>query len=411
MNQALFFAAILLVFLLGRVLFDNSVAWVCAGIFAATELYWRLSASGLSTMLLVVIFLAIVLSLVHVERQEKGGLPLALGTGVLLALGGLTVYSFAWLVVPVVFFLYFGVPQRRKLCFAVVLPFLILTVPWLARNYALTGNLYGTSGYAIYQNTSAFPADTLERSLNLQNGLTRLYPRDITDKFTSNIHTLLQNEVPKLGGNWVSAFFLVGLLIPFRKEALSKIRFFLLGSLVLFLCVQSIGQTHLTTDSPEINSENLLVVLAPLAFLFGTGLFFTLIDQLADLTPQSVRICTGLFFMAVCAPLYFVFSFAPGLSGIQSLGQCQHQMGFTVVQRQGINDERRALSNGLVWTTPLRLANSQCRGTILKIARFGTHPLPLSDPEDHRSPSVPISSEKELLGRFCAGFLGKQASP
>ena len=86
--------------------------------------------------------------------------------------------------------------------------------------------------------------------------------------------------MPRLGGSWISAFFLVGLLIPFRNEGLAHLRWFLLASLVLFLVVQALGQTHVSRDAPEINSENLLVLSAPLVFIYGAAMFHTLLDQL-----------------------------------------------------------------------------------------------------------------------------------
>ena len=57
---------------------------------------------------------------------------------------------------------------------------------------------------------------------------------------------------------------------------MGELRLFLVGSMVLFFIVQALGQTHLSQDSPEINSENLLVLLAPLAFIYGAALFYTL---------------------------------------------------------------------------------------------------------------------------------------
>jgi hypothetical protein len=50
-------------------------------------------------------------------------------------------------------------------------------------------------------------------------------------------------------------------------------RIFLLCSMALLFVVQAAGQTHLTSDSPEINSENLLALLAPLGFRLWRGPF------------------------------------------------------------------------------------------------------------------------------------------
>src|SRR4030095_10070588 len=72
-NQGLFFVAVWMVFRLGRRLFDDSVAWVSAAVFAGSELFWRFSVSGQSTMLLVVVFLLLVEVLARIEPETKEG--------------------------------------------------------------------------------------------------------------------------------------------------------------------------------------------------------------------------------------------------------------------------------------------------------------------------------------------------
>src|ERR1051326_2775685 len=68
LNQALFLLAILLVFRLARRLYDPTVAWIATLVFAGSDLFWRFSVSGLSTLLLVVIFLLLVWCLVWMEQ-------------------------------------------------------------------------------------------------------------------------------------------------------------------------------------------------------------------------------------------------------------------------------------------------------------------------------------------------------
>jgi len=50
---------------------------------------------------------------------------------------------------------------------------------------------------------------------------------------------------------------------------------------VSLIVVQALGRTALSDDSPDINSENLLVLLAPLVIVYGTSLFFLLLEQVA----------------------------------------------------------------------------------------------------------------------------------
>src|SRR2546430_17524169 len=84
-NQALFFAAILAAFQLCRRRFAEAAAWISTLALAGSELFWRVSVSGLSTMLLVVIFLGLGWCLVFMEQGWRGSRR----SGALLAALGL----------------------------------------------------------------------------------------------------------------------------------------------------------------------------------------------------------------------------------------------------------------------------------------------------------------------------------
>ena len=72
-NQVLFFAIVLLVFFFAQRLFDPMVAWVSTIIIAGTDLFWRFSISGLSTMLLILIFFCLALCLARLEQGVREG--------------------------------------------------------------------------------------------------------------------------------------------------------------------------------------------------------------------------------------------------------------------------------------------------------------------------------------------------
>jgi hypothetical protein len=309
-NQVLFFLAVLLLFRIARRLFDARVAWLSAALFAGSNLYWKFTVSGLSTIWLVVVFLAVVWCLVGIEHSARQGVPakgsmaLAALAGVLTGLGGLSRYAFGWLIIPVVLFVAAALRNgAARFCWAAVLGFLIVISPWMARNYHLSHAWFGTADYALAQQTPAFPGDTLERSFDPAGGLRRVEPLDVINKFLSNARQIWRDELPRLGGNWVSAFFLVGLMIPFRNPALGRTRWFLVSALAVFFVVQAACRTHLAADSPEINSENLLALLAPLVFVFGSALFYTLLDQLNLATVDARGAVVGGFILLTCAPL------------------------------------------------------------------------------------------------------------
>jgi hypothetical protein len=312
-NEALFLVVIFLVFQLARRLFDTSVAWISAVVIAGSDLFWKFSVSGLSTLLLMVIFLSVVWCLVFMDQasreSERGGAwfgAMALVVGGLVGLGALTRYSFGWLIFPVLAFVALYLNRRRVvLCLIVFVAFVAVLAPWLARNYAWSGTLFGTAGYAVIEDTAAFPADQLERSL--KPDFSSLAFTDYFRKLAVNASGILQNELPKLGGNWISAFFLVGLLVPFVSKALGRMRVFLVLSLVVMTVAQAMGKTHLSDASSAINSENLLVLLAPLVFIYGVGMYSLLLDQVNLPFPQLRHVVTGVVVVLASSPLIFTF--------------------------------------------------------------------------------------------------------
>ena len=312
-NQFLFFCAVILTFLLASILFDRAVGWMAAIIFAGTELFWRFSVSGLPTMLLLLVFLGVLCCLVFLERSaaaEQVSTPRLLsgacGLGALMALGTLTRYSFGWLIIPVLIFLIlYGSVWRVMVAALVLLVFAGCLAPWLVRNYRLCGALFGTAGYAVSQGTHFFPNNELERSLDPSRELTQISFADYGRKFLVNSREIVREALPKFGGNWMSAFFLAGLLIRFNHPTLSRIRVFLVSSLILLIVVQAFGRTHLTSENPEINSENLLVLMAPILFVYGVGCFFILFGQMSLLHPQWRQPIMAMVCLLASAPLIF----------------------------------------------------------------------------------------------------------
>jgi hypothetical protein len=324
LNELLFFLSAIVLFQLARRLFDSSVAWVSAIAFGGSEIYWKFSLSGLSTMWLLLIFLSVVWCLVTLDERDHreappspaGSVWWAVVAGVLVGIGSLSIYAFVGLIIPVLVYMWvFLTKQRGKLCFLTSISFLIIITPWIARNYALSHTPFGTAGFAFVQNTRTAEEDHLERSFDpTSEGLGALRVRSLLNKFLSNMGKILRDDLPRLGSNWAWAFFLCGLLLPFRLQPLQHLRFFVVGTMVLLCVVQAFGQTHLSTDSPDINSENLLVLIAPLVLVFGTGFFFTLLHQMEIPNPTVATLAGGLFAAVLCAPLFLSLVTAPDLA-------------------------------------------------------------------------------------------------
>ena len=155
------------------------------------------------------------------------------------------------------------------------------------RNWRVSGTPFGLATFVVAQGTRAFPEDRLDRSL--EPDVWQAKPGEYLRKLVSNARDIFLNELPKVGGSWISALFLAGLLLPLTAPAPARLRWFLILSLPCLLAVQALGRTYLSDESPTINSENLLVLLAPLILVFGVDFFFAMLERL-DLGTAGLRL-------------------------------------------------------------------------------------------------------------------------
>jgi hypothetical protein len=310
LNQLLLVVVVALTFLIAKKLFDAQAAWLAALLTLGADLLWKFSVSGQSTLLLLVIFLGLIWCLVKIEELGRAAKPqvrnlflLAVTAGVLTGAGMLTRYAFGWTIVPVVAFLaLFGGVRRPGLAITAFLAFVLAVTPWIIRNLAVSGTLFGTAGYAIVEGTFAFPGSRLMQSVNPD--LTSAYwLRPYMRKFIENSRFILQGDLLRIGGNWVAMLFFSGLLLGLRNVAARRMRYFTLMCLGVFVVAQALGRTQLSTISHDINSENLLVLLTPLAVIFGVIFFLTLLNQMKTPSPQIRLAVIALMVVISCQPL------------------------------------------------------------------------------------------------------------
>jgi hypothetical protein len=310
-NQLLLLGVVVITYFLARRLFDSGVALMAAALLFASEQLWRFSASGLSTLLLVLLFMGIVwlLTIIESEGREprvppKRVLLLAAGAGLLIGIGALTRYGFGWMIVPaLVFVLAFAGAQRVVLSLILFAAFAVVVVPWIVRNYDVSGTPFGTATYSVLYGASSFTEYRLERSLDPQLQLT---VRPILVKLLVNMRQILQSGFFFLGGGWVTALFLVGLLVGFRSPAIRRMRYFLVACLLTLLVVQALARTHLSETSPGLNSENYLVLTVPLIIMYAVAFFFTLLDQIQFPVRQWRFFAMGVFVALALLPMIFV---------------------------------------------------------------------------------------------------------
>ena len=270
-------------------------------------------------MLLLVIFMGIIWALTLWEseiREPKRGVKsavlLSLAVGVLVGVGGLTRYSFICLIVPVALFLgIYGGPRRVIYIAAALAAFVGVMAPWMARNHALSGTFFGTASYNLVE--SFFPGFKLQRSLapDLPQFPLSLFLR----KLGSNLAPVLQGDLFRMAGGWISAFFLVGLMVGFRNEGLRRLRYFTVGCIATLVAAQALARTQLSDETPEINSENLLVLLSPMVVVYGVGLFFTWLENVKVPMRELRFVAIAAFALLVHLPIWFAL-LLPGKSAI-----------------------------------------------------------------------------------------------
>jgi hypothetical protein len=309
-NQILLLVVVVLTFFLARKLFDAFAAWLAALLVFGSELLWQFSVSGLSTLLVLVIFLGLAWCLVQIEELGRAKTPAirklfkwAIGAGLLVGAGLLTRYAFGWLIVPVVIFLWrFGGDRRTGLAGATLITFVLVVSPWMMRNLAVSGTCFGTAGYAVMEGTSAFPGTRLMQSVN-PDLTSAHFIQPYLRKFTENARLILQGDLLRVGGGWVAIPFFAGLLLGLRNLAARRLRYFTMMCLGVFAIVQALGKTPGSSLSPELNSENLLVLLTPLAVIFAVAFFLTLLGQMKTQSPQMSYVVVVLFSVIACQPL------------------------------------------------------------------------------------------------------------
>ena len=317
-NEAVFLVVVALTFFWARRLFDTGIAWLAAGVLFGSEVLWKFNVSGLSTTLLMLIFMGLVWCLTLWEEKLEDPrarartlFVLAAAAGLLVGVGGLTRYALGFLIIPVVvFFLILGGSRRVIFGSLAFIAFAVVMAPWLMRNYAISGTAFGTATYTAMESTSVFPGDRLQRSLSPD---LRFILSVMWAKWFSNSRLLLPSVISSLGGGWIAGFFFAGLLVSFRKGVIRRLRFFTLAALALLFLVQGFARTQLSVETPEINSENLVVLLVPLVVVYGASFFFLLLDQIAPPGHTARYLVIGLFGLFACLPM--LLSLLPPWSG------------------------------------------------------------------------------------------------
>ena len=296
-------ATALMIYLLGRRLFDPRAAALATGAYLLTEGVLADSISGLPIPLLSFLATAAAYVAISATQQREAGAPFGawslrfLLAALLCAAGCLTRYAFVVWIPAIAWLFSLSALRWRVTTFAVfVLAVLAAVSPWLLRNREAAHGLLGMAPLTVLEHTSAFSEKRpFERSLNM-----RLDAPDIATairaKLFENAPRAYDVGLSKLCGGVLSAFFLASFLYRFIRDEAHRLRWCVAGALALMTVLAS-----LWGDS----TAGLLRAFLPLVLLYGAAFFILLLDRIEYMDPAVGAAIGAAVLFVTALPLVF----------------------------------------------------------------------------------------------------------
>jgi hypothetical protein len=176
---------------------------------------------------------------------------------------GLAVWIFlGWLLFAIVYF-----PPRGIAALAALAAVLMVTLPWLARNYSVCGNPFGLSIYSALA-TDVSPEEGFLRSLDAGPPASG---SAIFSKIKSGVSSQVGLLFGYLGMNLAAAAFFLSLLHPFRSSVVSLFRW----CVVLMWLGAVVGMGAFGVGD-VVSSNQLHVLFLPVFIFFGLAFLMVL---------------------------------------------------------------------------------------------------------------------------------------
>ena len=285
LNQIFMLLTAILVFSLGKRLFDSRVAWMSMVAFLGTDLVWQYSLTALSTTFLMFIITGALMCALEVccvgeacfENDDRSFAPAWIWgfvVALLLAVACLTRLHLLVLLIPL-FVLFTAMPRGSFLLFAAVaLVVLGLVAPWFLRENMVSGNplgsnfpvfLYGVGDYTgnqIYCQASIPSYDPLFK--------------DAMKKEVNGFLWHIEHAWTLLGTNPLILLFGASILHPFKRRRTRMLHWLLFGSALALIIANNLG----SASPADVEQWNALVLLFPCMLVIGSAYFFILLDRL-----------------------------------------------------------------------------------------------------------------------------------
>ncbi|HVM62246.1 MAG TPA: glycosyltransferase family 39 protein [Verrucomicrobiae bacterium] len=301
-----YLAGMFLMYALAREMFDHRVATMSAFMYLLCNPLLESATAGLPWGLMSVFFLAAAYAVFKAEKWQAEGRSgwwtygaLAVSAGA-VALGTLTRYAFASVLVPLLIYVAVSFPQKwRAKCALCAVVFALILTPWVMRNWRASKTLFGLSRFELAEGAGegtgrGIEAGQVQRMFG--GALPRGGLRSLAKRALINGRELYEVALKDVGANYLVVFFLVGLMHRYRQEEVFRLRRFVFWSVLMAMIWMS---------AAGLPRGNFLTVFEPLIIVYGVAFFYVMFERLQFRTRLARTALVGAF--AVFNALPFAF--------------------------------------------------------------------------------------------------------
>lgn len=298
-NLALFWTALGLLWLLGRRIFDERIAWLALLAAAGSVSLWQQTVAVSGLPLLMLLMSAAFLVLARLEEALAGPViarrRVLAWTSALGAVSGLIFLAeYSAGLAGVVFAGHLAwrleITLRRPALLLFAAAAVLVAAPWMVRNVAVVGHPLGLAAHNLalkHDDITATPA-AARNTASVE--APRLDLKKLGNKGLTGMERNLKERIWSGGGLLLTAFFVAGLLYRFRNPVAYRTR----GVFAALLLVLLVGQPFLESgESARLPAH----YLAPLLILFGAGFFGVLVDSQPRLAGRASWVAAGLLLL------------------------------------------------------------------------------------------------------------------
>jgi hypothetical protein len=326
-NQLFVLLTLLLVFVLGRRLFDERVAWIGTVAFILSDTVWQYSLTALSTCLLMFLVTAALVCACEIfavsekasgseEASMAPAWPWSLLLGLLLAAACLTRLHLLVLLAPLLLF-FIALPRAHPALFACVAALILGPAAlWFWHTYRVCGSPVGSNlPLLLYGGDESYQGNQIYCATKIPSY--DLFFKDAAKKEHAGFLWHFQRGWDLLGSNPMVLLAVASFLHQFKRLRVRAFQWLVAG------CALSlIAANNLCSDQPEaVGAWNVVIVLLPALVVIGSAFFFVLLDRLnlqvkllGTLIVVATLGLTGLpISSTLITPKYYIYNFPPYL--------------------------------------------------------------------------------------------------